>query len=343
MPPFALLRNPVFRAFLVANVSERFAASAMSVLLGFQVYELTHNPLDLGWLGLAEAVPGVSLVLYGGYVADRHSRRRIVLAASALLAVLAGGIALVSGQGHRHAFYLLLLLAFLAGVIRAFEDPAASGLEAQVVPLQHLLPGISLLATTGRLADVLGPVAGGFAWAALGPAATYSAIAALFAASCVTVLLGVPEQGMPDAAPDGHTAAHRIAEGVRYVARDQVLLGSMLLDLFAVFFGGATALLPVFATTILHVGPLGFGLLRSASAAGSRLGGFCRSAGPGKCCWPWSPGSAPASSYSGCPARCCCRLRPCSWLGCAMAQAWSSAAPSCAWPRPRPCGGASPR
>ncbi len=269
MLPFALLRNPVFRAFLVANVSERFAASAMSVLLGFQVYELTHNPLDLGWLGLAEAVPGVSLVLYGGYVADRHSRRRIVLAASALLAVLAGGIALVSGQGHRHAFYFLLLLAFLAGVVRAFEDPAASGLEAQVVPLQHLMPGISLLATTGRLADVLGPVAGGFAWAALGPAATYSAIAALFAVSCVTVLLGVPEQGAPHAAPDEHTAAHRIAEGIRYVARDQVLLGSMLLDLFAVFFGGATALLPVFATTILHVGPLGFGLLRSASAAGS--------------------------------------------------------------------------
>lgn len=192
-----------------------------------------------------------------------------MLIASALLAVLAGAIALVSGQEHRHAFYALLLLAFLAGVVRAFQDPAASGLEAQVVPLQNLLPGISLLATTGRLADVLGPVAGGFAWATLGPVYTYSAIALLFAASCVTVLLGVPERAPPHAAPDGHTAAHRIAEGVRYVARDQVLLGSMLLDLFAVFFGGATALLPVFATTILHVGPVGFGLLRSASAAGS--------------------------------------------------------------------------
>lgn len=271
MPAFPLLRDPIFHAFLVADMPERLAASALSVLLGFQVYELTHDPLDLGWLGLAEAIPGISLVLYGGHVADRHSRRRIVLIASALLAVLAVAIALVSGQEHRHAFSILLLLAFLTGVARAFGDPARSGLEAQVVPLQRLLPGISLLATTGRLADVLGPVAGGFAWAALGPVYTYSAIAALFAASCVIVLLGVPERATPQAAPDGHTAAHRIAEGIRYVVRDQVLLGSMLLDLFAVFFGGATALLPVFATAILHVGPIGFGLLRSVSAAGSLL------------------------------------------------------------------------
>src|SRR3978361_178976 len=123
MPPF-LLRDPVFRAFLVANMAERFAAAAMTVLLGFQVYELTHNPLDLAWLGLVEAIPGISLVLYGGHVADRHSRRRIMLAGSALLAALTGGVALVSGQGHSHTLYFLFVLAFLAGVVRAFEDPA---------------------------------------------------------------------------------------------------------------------------------------------------------------------------------------------------------------------------
>ena len=269
MPPLFLLRDPLFRAFLIANMAERFAAAAMTVLLGFQVYELTHNPLDLAWLGLVEAIPGISLVLYGGHVADRHSRRQIMLVAAALLAALAGAVALVSGQGHRHALYLLFLLAFLAGVVRAFENPAASGLEAQVVPIQHVLPGIALLATTARLADVLGPLAGGLAWATLGPAWTYGAIAAVFAASCIAILLGVPEQPLPNPGRDGQSAMQNIAEGVRYVVRDQILLGSMLLDLFAVFFGGATALLPVFATTILHVGPVGFGLLRSASAAGS--------------------------------------------------------------------------
>lgn len=264
-----LLRDGVFRAFLVANVSERFASSALSVLLGLQVWEMTRNPLDLAWLGLAEAIPGITLVLYGGDVADRHSRRRIVLVASALLAALAGVIAVVAWQGRDHALPVLLLLAFLVGVVRAFEDPAASGLEAQVVPAQHVLPGIALLATTGRLANVFGPAAGGFAWAALGPAGTYAAIAALFAASWAAVLVGVPEQPAPAPVAGEQATLRRIGDGVRYVARDQVLLGSMMLDLFAVFFGGATALLPVFATTILQVGPVGFGLLRSASSAGS--------------------------------------------------------------------------
>ena len=264
-----LLRDREFRAFLAANALERFAAAAMTVLLGFQVYELTHEPLDLGWLGLAEAIPGVTLVLYGGHVADRRSRRRIVLATSALLAVLAGGVALLSGAATQGLLYLLFLVAFLSGAIRAFGGPAASGLEAQVVPLAQVMRGVSLLATTGRLADVLGPVAGGFAWAALGPAGTYAAIAALFALACLALLTGVGEKPPLHVAHDGLGVRRRIADGVRHVFRDQVLVGSMALDLFAVFFGGATALLPVFATTILHAGAIGFGFLRAASGAGA--------------------------------------------------------------------------
>lgn len=265
----ALLRDREFRAFLVANAAERFAAAAMTVLLGFQVYELTRAPLDLGWLGLAEAVPGVTLVLYGGHVADRHGRRRIVLAATALLAALAGAVALLSGSARGVLLPALFAAAFLGGVVRAFEGPAASGLEAQVVPLSALVPGVSLLATTGRLADVAGPVAGGVAWAALGPLGTYAGIAALFALAGLALLLGVREKPVPPPVAGGPGAWRRIAEGVRYVFRDQLLVGSMALDLFAVFFGGATALLPVFATDILHAGPVGFGFLRGAGGAGA--------------------------------------------------------------------------
>jgi MFS family permease len=210
-----LLRDREFRAFLAANALERFAAAAMTVLLGFQVYELTHNPLDLGWLGLAEAIPGVTLVLYGGHVADRRSRRRIVLATSALLAVLAGGVAVLSGTATQGLLYLLFLVAFLSGAVRAFEGPAASGLEAQVVPLAQVMRGVSLLATTGRLADVLGPVAGGFAWAALGPVGTYAAIAALFALACLALLTGVGEKPPLHVAHDGLGVRRRIADGVR--------------------------------------------------------------------------------------------------------------------------------
>ena len=237
------------------------------MLLGFQVYALTRNPFDLGLLGLVEAIPGISLVLYGGHVADRRSRRRILLATSTLLILLAAGFATVSAMGP--TLPALLLLAFANGIVRAFDDPAASGLEAQVVPLTHVMAGVSLMAVTTRLARVLGPVAGGFAWDLLGPTRTYAAIAVLFSFSTAVLLFGIPEQKLLHQADDGQSAAARIAEGLRYVWRDQILLGSMALDLFAVFFGGATALLPVFATDILHVGPIGFGLLRSASAAGS--------------------------------------------------------------------------
>ena len=268
-----LLRLREFRAFMVANCVERVASGAMTVLFGYQIYAITHHPLDLGWLGLAEAIPGVTLVLYGGHIADRHSRRRVALLCTALLGVLALAIALLSRQGPRVVLPSLIAIAFLAGVVRAFENPAVTGLEAQVVPLQGLMRGVALLATSGRLADVAGPVLAGFAWAALGPSGTYAAIAGLFALATLAVLLGVAERPPPEDAQARDAAAERvwprIMAGIRYVFRDQVLVGSMALDLFAVFFGGATALLPAFATDVLHAGPVGFGLLRGAIGAGA--------------------------------------------------------------------------
>ncbi len=265
-----LLRGRDFRSFLLANAFERVAASGMTVLLGFQVYALTHKPLDLGWLGLAEAIPGVTLVLYGGHIADRISRRRIVLATSAMLTLLAAALAALSGLPRATLLGGIYVIAFLSGVVRAFENPAASGMEAQVVPLAQLMRGVALLATTGRLADVFGPILAGFAWAAIGARDTYAAIAVLFALTCV-MLAFVSERPPPAHAKGDNDTWRRMWEGVRYVFRDQILVGSMALDLFAVFFGGATALLPAFATDILHVGPTGFGLLRAASGAGSMV------------------------------------------------------------------------
>ncbi len=263
----SLLRDRVFRTVLVSGVLARFAAAAMTALLGFGVFAITRNPLDLGWLGLIEAIPGVGLVLYGGHVADRLRRRAILLTTSALFTAMAAATACASfwlpGQ-----VWPLFAVAFTLGVVRAFEDPAAVGLEAQVVPLHDLVRGTATMATAARLAGVLGPVLGGFLWGGTGAVVTYAVIAGLFALSFVA-LLPVPDALQPDVEADDRGTMARIAEGVRFVARDQLLLGSMLLDLFAVFFGGATALLPAIATEVLHAGPIGFGLLRGASAAGS--------------------------------------------------------------------------
>lgn len=258
--------RPAFQAVLVCAVLERVAASAIAVLLGYQVFAVTHDVLDLGWLGLTEALPGLALVLYGGHVADRFRRKRILILTSTCFVVLAGLAALASAWSPGVA--PLFGVAFGLGIIRAFQDPAAAALEAQVVLAADVVRGLALLTTASRLAGVVGPALGGIAWGMLGPAGTYVAAAALFAGS-LAALLFVPDASQPPVDQDGRNAGTRIVEGVRFVWRDQVLLGSMALDLFAVFFGGATALLPAMATDVLHVGATEFGLLRGAMAAGA--------------------------------------------------------------------------
>jgi MFS family permease len=263
-----LLKNIEFRSYLVANVMFRLCASGLTVLLGFQVYDLTRSPFSLGLLGLIEALPGVTLVLYGGDFADRHSRYRTVVITTALLAVLAAVLAFISKQSSLSVVTVIYVVAFVSASIRAFQSPAATGLEAQVLPQHQVLHGVPMIASSGRVAEVAGPVLAAFAWAMLGATPTYEAIAVLFLLSCLCIAFGVSNR---PALPAGISTAtwRRIAEGVRYVFGSQLLLGSMALDLFAVFFAGANALLPIFAVDILHVGPQGFGVLRSASAAGA--------------------------------------------------------------------------
>ncbi len=264
-----LLRLPEFRAFLFANTLERFAASGMTVLLGFQVYELTRNPLDLGFLGLIEAIPGIGLVLFGGHFADTLSRRKMVLTTVSLLALLASSLAIFSMLRPSGLHFLVYGVGFISAGLRAFQTPAATGLEAQVLPLGQVMKGVPIIATCARTADVIGPVIGGFLWAFAGATVTYATLAALFITSCLMIAIGIGEKPSTYVSVPGIGIFQRIREGVRYVFRNEILVGSMALDLFAVFFGGATALLPLFATDILHVGAEGFGLLRSASAAGA--------------------------------------------------------------------------
>lgn len=263
-----VLGNVEFRSFMVANVIFRLCASGLTVLLGYQIYEISRTPFSLGVLGLIEAIPGITLVLYGGDFADRHSRHRIVVVTLGLLGILAGALAFISVRGDASTFAVILIVAFMSASIRAFQAPAAVGLEAQVLPLHQALRGIPILASSGRMADAVGPVIAGFGWAALGATLTYAGIATLFLASCLWVAAGVRSRP-PLPRNDSGGTWHRVSEGVRYVFGSQILFGSMALDLFAVFFAGANVLLPIFAIDILHVGPEGFGLLRSATAAGA--------------------------------------------------------------------------
>jgi len=263
-----LWSNREFIAFVLANSVERFAASALTIMLAFHVYDARKSAFDIALLGFAQVIPALAFALHGGEIADRTSRRRLVLLTVSLLIALCGGLVVVSVVDD-WLVPALLLAAFLSATIRAYQTPAAVGLEAQVLPLHLVLKGVPVIATTARISDMVGPVAMGFVWAAWGAAATYGVLGVLFALCWLGFALGIGEKPVPAHPAGGPGPIARIAEGVRYVVGNQVLIGSMALDLFAVFFGGAAALLPIFATDILAVGPSGFGLLRASIAAGA--------------------------------------------------------------------------
>lgn len=266
---FAALRLPEFRALLFARLTSSFAASGLVIVIGYQVYELTKDPLALGGLGLVEAIPALALALLGGHFADRHDRRRILLLTQVALTICAALYALISLNAQVLGVAALYGVAFAIGIARGFANPAASAFEAQVIPEELYAPASALMNGQWVVAGIVGPALAGFAYATLGPALTYGLIADLFALA----LLGL-WQIAPKPLPlplEGESIWVSISAGVRYVWRDEILFGSMALDLFAVLFGGALALLPVFASDILKVGPVGYGFLQAAPAVGSLL------------------------------------------------------------------------
>ncbi len=267
--PTSLIAIAEFRALVGARITQSLGASALATVIAFQTYEVTGDPLALGLLGLVEAIPALALMLIGGHLADRRDRRRIVIVASSALTLAALALAVGSLTPTLIELPLILAVGFVIGVSSGFERPALSALEAQVIPIEHASAGTSWIGSSWTLGSILGPVLGGIAVAVVGLPATYFAIVLLLAGSTVFVAL-IKAKPIPEPEAD-QSMVESLTSGVRYVAGNQVLVGSMALDLFAVFFGGAIAMLPVFATDILMVGPLGLGLLRTAPAAGALI------------------------------------------------------------------------
>jgi MFS family permease len=263
----AVLRLPEFRALLGARVTASLAMSAMVTVIGFQVFELTKDPLSLGWLGLVEAIPALSLALIGGHVADRNDRRKLILIFETIMVISALLLAFIATDAVRYGLIAILTVIFINGIAGGFSRPAQSAFEAQVIPIEYAATGASWVSSVGLVGGVMGPAVGGIAAAVLGVSNTYLVIAALLAASVVCITLIAPKpKPVPEA---GESMWQSISQGAKYVLKNQVLAGSMALDLFAVLFGGAMAMLPVFASDILKVGPVGLGLLRTAPSVGA--------------------------------------------------------------------------
>ncbi len=267
----AALRFPAVRWLLLSGTTESLASRALAVVIGYQLYQVTRSPLALGWLGLVEAIPALSLALLGGHFADRRDRRRIVLVTRAVMMLTALAMSFFSA-GAAVSLAALYVLVFVSGLARGFGEPAASAFEMQVVPSQVYVNAASWLGSASLGAAMLGPAVGGFAFDFLQARGAYLLIAALQLAALVSVWR-VPVTGAPEASPtEGQEPIwDSIREGLLFVRRDPVLLGSMALDLFAVLFGGAVALLPIFADDVLKVGARGLGFLVAAPSVGALL------------------------------------------------------------------------
>ena len=263
--PFSSLRFAEYRAFLGAMAAVFAATQIQTAVLGWQVYELTGDPLSLGLVGLSEAVPFLALTLVGGWAADRMDRRWLAL--GSLLAIAGSGAWLLTASlGPVRSPLPLYGAQALAGLGRAFFRPASASLGTELVPRDQYQNAATWRSSIFHSAMILGPAVGGALIAIGGPRLAYAVEMGLLGVGLAALLAVAPRPRPP--AARRHPVAE-IADGVRFVFREPLLLGALSLDLFAVLFGGATALLPVFARDVLHVGEVGFGLLRAAPAVGS--------------------------------------------------------------------------
>ncbi len=266
---FAALKIADVRFFLFAIGFFSLGSRALAVVIGFQIYKLTHSALALGILGLVEAVPALSLVLFGGYIADHYDRRKILIWTR--LSSLVCAILLIILSLEIHSFSLLGLYAviFLAGIARGFADPANSAFEAQIVPQNMTVNAASWIGSVWIGASIAGPAIIGFVFAAKGAVGSYVLISIWFLLSCFATALITPKPVVAQLSKEPFLKSIKV--GWDFVFKSQPLWGAMTLDLFAVLFGGTIALLPIYAQDILHVGPIGLGFLNAAPSVGALL------------------------------------------------------------------------
>jgi MFS family permease len=254
-----------FRLWAAARVLGSVALQIQSVAIGWQVYAITGRPLDLAFVGLAQFLPAFLLSLPGGHLADRVERRRILAGCYAALVALALGLAAAT---RLHAGQLAAIYTLLAGVgaVRAFVAPAGQSILPGLVPPAAFARAVAWQSTLWQGAIIAGPMLGGVLYAAFGGAAGVYTVAAACATAALVLVASM--RRIATAPPQPATLESLLA-GVRFVWRSPLVLGSISLDLFAVLLGGATALLPVFARDVLHLGPWALGALRAAPGVGA--------------------------------------------------------------------------
>lgn len=270
--PLVVLKIAEFRNFVMGRFVFIMGLRMMNTLVSWWMYELTGDVFYIGMIGLAEAIPAIGLALYAGYIIDRSEKRRILLITIFLYAICSFILLGTSTQWFHHQFGTKLIIIFvygvifLTGAIRAFTGPGFGAIVSSLVPKNLLLTASQISSTTWLIASIIGHGMAGFLIAWVHVTGTFLIIALLIITGLL--LLSKIKEKPPKMNVEKKTL-EAVAEGLRFVFKTKEVLGALTLDLFAVLFGGAVALVPVYAKDILHVGPIGFGWLNAAADIGA--------------------------------------------------------------------------
>jgi MFS family permease len=265
--PYAILRNRDFLFYLIGRFVASFGQQMLTVAIGWEIYERTHSSLLLGLVGLTAFVPMVLMTLPAGHVADTRERKSVIISMQAVLACTAMGLAFISWRQEPVAWMFICL--FAAGVARTFLWSASASFLPQLVPRQEFPLALNWSSSTFQFSSVAGPAVGGALIALSHHAVVVYVFTSLSSLICLGMISLVRAHSKPP--PKEPISMETLLGGFRFVFNHRIILGAITLDLFAVLFGGATALLPVYAKDILNVGPQGLGLLQAALPVGSML------------------------------------------------------------------------
>lgn len=270
--PYAALRNKEFTIFLAARFLLNFSIHIQSVIVGWQVYQITNDPFSLGLIGLAEAIPAIGIALFGGHMADTFNRKSIILWCALVLFGCSFSLYFVSlGVGdflYTWGVWAIYVIIFISGISRGIMGPAIFSFWPQIINNKSVYSNaVTWNSTIWQISATAGPAVGGLLIAPLGIAASYAVDASLIIIS-MGLFAFISSKPMPEKTAHD-TVWSNLTAGLKFVFANEIILSTITLDLFAVLFGGAVALLPVYAKDILHVGAFEFGLLKAAMGVGS--------------------------------------------------------------------------
>lgn len=269
--PYEALKYPEYRNYILARLLLTLGTLMQATIVGWQVYDITRDPFSLGLIGLAEAIPSILIALYAGHVTDTRNRKYVLLFSYGLMLFCAVSLLIISTDyiitPKANKLIAIYSVIFISGIARGFSMPSAFAFMAQLIPPRTFPNAITWNTSTWQVGAITGPAIGGFVYGFFGISVSYTVVTLLVLAA--VILLSLIEKKPVPVITEEQTLSERLSAGIKFVFSNKIILSAVSLDMFAVLFGGATAMLPVYSADILFSGPQGLGMLRAAPSVGA--------------------------------------------------------------------------